>query len=298
MSAFALNGKYISAFEQASLKRGDTGEFSIVSELQEIPIRKNSKFILMQPAKSDFLFTNEGTVTSTARIIKLLTPADKIAAAKNMNKSLPKDKYQHTFGYEIQSKLENNNALNDLKYSLKVVYNFYKPETHFLQQFRDINSDDYKTIVNGWIYTIRTAFGKIVNALPKQNRLEFMLFAMDEFKTIDFVKIPLLEGIEFLNSYVSKRILSRGKLLVATDKLIQSKLKTMLDPKQVGFVDEVTGNEKSIHTQALIFQKLQSLQNKTTLTEYLNRSIGSNEALQHHFDKMFKKETWPIDLRI
>jgi|GEM_PF-3565287 len=298
MPAFALNSKYISAFEQASLTKGDTGEFSIVSELQEIPIRQKSKFILMQPAKSDFFFTNEGIVTSTAKIIKLPPPQDKISTVRNIDKPMPKERYQHTFGYEIRSKLENNNALNDLKYSLKVVYNFYKPETHFSQQFRDINSDDYKTIVNGWIYTIRTAFGKIVNALPKQNRLEFMLFAMDEFKTIDFVKIPLIDGIEFLNSYVAKRILSRGKLLVATDKLIQSKLKTVLDPKQVGFVDEVTGNEKSIHTQALIFQKLQSLESKITLTEYLSKSIGSNKELQDHFDKLFKRETWPIDLRI
>jgi hypothetical protein len=200
MAAFALNGKQIAAFEDASLKRGDIGEFSIVSELQEIPIRKNSKFILIQPRKSDLLFTNEGTVTSSAKIIKLPTPADKIIAARKNDKPVPRDKYQHSFNYEIRSKLENNNALNDLKYSLKVVYNFYRPETHFMQQFRDINSDDYKTIVNGWIYTIRTAFGKIVNALPKQNRLEFMLFAMEEFKTIDFVKIPLIEGIEFLNS--------------------------------------------------------------------------------------------------
>lgn len=298
MAAFALNGKHIPGFEEASLKQGDTGEFSIVSELQEIPIRKNSKFILLQATKSDFLFTNEGTVTSSAKIVKLPTPADKMIAAKKNDKPLPKDKYQHSFNYEIRSKLENNNALNDLKYSLKVVYNFYKPETHFMQQFRDINSDDYKTIVNGWVYTIRTAFGKIVNALPKQNRLEFMLFAMDEFKTIDFVKIPLIDGIEFLNSYVDKRILSRGKLLVATDKLIHSKLKSMVDPKQVGFVDELTGNEKSIHTQALIFQKLQSLQNKKKLTEYLNNSIGSNDVLQTHFDAMFKRETWPIDLRI
>lgn len=298
MAAFALNSKYIPEFANSALIKGDKGEFSIISELDEISINNHSKFILLRPVDKEFLFTNEGKITSKARIVKLPASLDQVSKAKSRNQLLPKDKFKHIFKYEINNTLSNNNTLNDLKYSLRIVYNFYKPESHFSQQFRDINTDDYQTIVNGWIYTVRTAFGKIVNALPKQNRLEFMLFAMDEFKTIDFVKIPLIQGIEFLNSYVEKRILSRGNLLVSTDKLIRKNLKDIIDAENIGFVDEITGSEKNISSQSLIFKKLQTLKNKGTLKEYLNKSINSNLELETYFNKMFKSQTWPIDLRI
>ncbi len=301
MAAFAINTKYVDLPElkqKLHLNKGDTGHFSIESELQYLPIRKNNHFLFIRPDKDELIFTNDGVITTQATIIKLPTPTDQITKARRKNLPPPKDRYRHTFNYKIEKPLEKNNYLNDLKYSLRVVYNFYKPESHFSQQFREINSEDYKTIVNGWIYTVRTAFGKVVNALPKQNRLEFMLQAMENFGTIDFVKVPLLEGIDFLNDYVNRRIISRGKLLVATDKLITGNLKPHLDPKQVGFFDEISGNEKNIHTQAIIFRKLLSLQNKTSLKDYLSQSIQSVPEIETHFDTMFKRETWPIDLRI
>jgi hypothetical protein len=301
MNGWAINTQYVNIpvlQRQEFLSIGTKGSFSIESDLETIDIKKNNHFLLIKPYQKELVFTNKGTITNLSNVETIKPGLDAIEAARKKNQPNPKDRFRHTYNYSIDKILIDNNNLDDLKYSLKSVDNFGKPQVHFQQQFRQLKENDFSTIVNGYIYTARTVFGKLVNSIPRQNKLEFMLLAMEKFNTIDFVKISLLDGIEFLNEYINRRILSRGRLLVATDNLITRNLKDQVDLNEIGFIDEETGNEKNLKAQADIFKKIFDVQKNSNFLELIQTTIQQNKEIETHFFKIFKTQTWPIDLRI
>ncbi len=205
-------------------------------------------------------------------------------------------KYLHKFEYKIESRLEKNNLLSELEYSLPFVDNHNKPAVHFFQQYRNIPSTEFETIVNGWVYATRTVFGKLVNALPRQNRLEFALHAMDRFQTIDLSSINILIGLNFLFEYIEKRVLSRGRILIATDKLLHSHFKDQIPPNEVAFIDPDTEVKLNISAQAALFQKLFELEGQHTIETFLEKTVRENPEIEARFQKIFKRRSWPIDL--
>jgi hypothetical protein len=217
MSTVAINTKYISLPELAqvnALRIGSKGEFSILSTDRALPIEVGNDLLFIKPDNSDLVFTNSA-------IIKDIGEKDLVKGKPHIpGKGLTyenRDRYNHHFKYEVKTVLNRNNRLSELEYSLPVVDNYNKPETHFQSQYRALPQNDYETIVNGWIYATRTVFGKLINALPRPNKLEFMIQAMDHFSAIDFRNTSLLEGLDFLYQYIDRRILSRGIILPIFD---------------------------------------------------------------------------------
>ncbi len=214
MSFIAINTKYVTINpipSNVAVNRRQKRSFFISSAVNELSIRNDDKLIIAAPIYKDLKFTEEAVVTKTGDV-RIIKPSLKEVEENNKASKPPlKEKYEHPFELEIIKQLSENNTLNDLEYSLQSVYSYHKPIVHFQQQFRALNKNDFETIVNGWVYSARTVFGKLANAMPRQNKLELMLQAMDKFNTVDFAKISLLEGLNFLYDYIDRRILSRGR---------------------------------------------------------------------------------------
>lgn len=296
MSIVAVNSQYvvIPGFSNPSLfKVGHTGEFIIKSTEQSLPISAGDDLIFIKPSKGDLIFSNSGRISKIGRkdIIKG-KPVAKGATFSYQNK----DAYNHYFDFEVKAILNKNNKLSELEYSLPVVENYHKPEVHFQSQYRTLPKNDFDTIVNGWVYATRTVFGKLVNALPRQNKLEFMIEAMDHFSTIDFKDTSLIDGLDFLYRYIEHRILSRGKLLVATDGIIKNELKDLLPPNDVGFIDPETNSIQNISNQADIFKNLFKLEKEKSLKSSLEDTLKKNRELEARFQKLFIRRAWPVDL--
>jgi len=296
MAIIAVNTKYVYIPELSIsqfLKDGSQGEFKIESTERNLPIDVGNNIVFIKPQLSDLVFTNSGTIQKIGKRDFLPgKPVEqgKTAAYEN------KDKYHHHFNFKVEKTLHKNNRLSELEYSLPVVENYNKPETHFQSQYRTLVTNDFETIVNGWVYATRTVFGKLINALPRPNKLEFMIEAMDHFRTIDFRNTSLLDGLEFLYHYIDKRILSRGKLLVATDKILKSELSNLLPADQIGFVDPQTMTIFNINDQAKIFNSLFKLESERSLKQSLQDAVENNRGLETRFQKIFKRRSWPVDL--
>jgi len=300
MQAFAINTKQVPILQVLSnkdLHKGIEASFSILSEEKSLDIRLKNIIILAKPQNNDLMFINEGIITKIGEITQVPPSTKDIERAIANGRPSPKEKFRYNYTFQVDKLLQKNNLLSDLQYSLTAVDNHKVPQSHFYQQYRKLQKNDYDTIVNGWVYASRTAFGKLVNAIPRKNKLEFMLQAMDKFDTIDFKSIPLLEGLDFLYEYINSRILSRGKLLVETNKLIHNKLNKQLPADEIGFIDPVTGTTNNLNTQATIFDQLFALEKKADLKSVLNEAIKQNPEVQDHFTRIFNKQTWPIDLR-
>jgi len=277
-----------------------SSSFSINSEQRHLGIRDKTLLIIAEPEKEseDLRFISQGKILKVKSVDVVKPSKEKINSNILNGFPPPKDIFVHHFDFSITKKLTKNNLLSDLEYSLKEVNRFNKPIVHFRRQFRVIPHDDFDTIINGWIYAARTVFGRLVNAIPRQNKLEFMLEAMNKFSTIDFKEVSLQKGLDFLYDYIDRRILSRGRLLVATNDLIEDKLSDIVPIEDIGFRNPTSGNEDTLHPQAQIFKKIFELQGKADLRKYVNAAISENSELESRFLQIFTNETWPIDLRI
>lgn len=296
MSSIALNTQYVELIPANKSKlekpiKGFVGSFIITSALEELTINKDDEVIIASPLKDDLNFISEGKITKVNSVQKL-------PILKQSNNLSPRDRYQHNFQIEILKDLKGHNLLSDLEYSIKAVYRFNKPIVHFQQQFRDLTQNDYDTIVKGWVYVTRTIFGKLANAIPRQNKLEFMLQAMDHFSTIDFKDVPLFEGVSFLYDYINKRILSRGRLLVETKNLMQKHLSDIIPIEEIGFFNPENSKSDNLSEQAGLFSKLFLLEDKSDIRKFIKKNTSEDAYLEERFLQIFKHETWPIDLSI
>jgi hypothetical protein len=299
MNAFAINTNLVplpALSSSNALTIGYRGSFFITSELDELEIQKGNSILFIKSQNEDLKFTNNATI-STIGGVDVIKPSDK-DLKKHRGPLKPKDTYRHHYSFVVDQQLKTNNLLSDLEYSLPIIYNYHKPKVHFQQQYRGLQKTDYDTIVNGWVYATRTVFGKMVNAIPRQNKLEFMLRAIDNFSTIDFTKIHLMDGLEFLYEYIDARILSRGRILVATNNLIEKKLSDIIPPDEVGFISPDGEQNNKLSTQAKIFDELFSLEKKHNLRQSLKSFIAQKSEQEERFEKIFSKQTWPIDLSV
>ena len=301
MKSIAINTKYV----QFPLVEGKTvanegfkGSFFIKSEMEDIGVREEMSVIVARPEGEDLKFESEGIIDRVKNIETIRPSREKIDKAKAEGRPLPKNEYHHYFDISILKALKLTNLLSDLEYSLKFVDRFNKPIVHFQQQVRELNEKDFETIINGYIYTARTAFGKLINSIPRENKLEFMLQAMNRFDTIDFRKVPLEDGLSFLQQYIGLRILNRGRLLVETNNLIKQNLGDLVKPDEIGFRHPDTGKENLLSEQASVFVKIFELEKKSDFKTAVNKAIGENSELEIRFKKMFERETWPIDLTV
>lgn len=293
MPAIAINTQYVpltSNNEVPQMTKGHKSQFYISSLLEDLNIRQNDLVIITTPiSKNDLMFECEGYIT-------------KVLQTKKVNNSKPlkknKDKYEHYFSLEISKVLKRNNLLSDLEYSLKSIYRFNNPLVHFQQQFRELPKQDYDTIINGFVYYSRTAFGKLINSIPRQNKLEFMLQAMDNFSTVDFKNISLYEGLEFLYNYIDRRILSRGKILIETNNMLKDHLGDILPQQEVGFYNPQNSKTDNLSKQSDIFERLFKLQKESDVRRLIKKSISEDFHLEERFMQIFKQQTWPIDLTV
>lgn len=295
MPTIVINTKFVKLLSKNNHPEptnGFVGNFDITSLYDNLGIRENDKVIIATPIENDLSFVSEGKITKINHIDKFAIPINRKGV------SLLKDKYSHNFQIEIFKDLKTNNLLSDLEYSIKAVYRFNKPIIHFQKQYRDLPQHDYDTIVQGWIYTTRTIFGKLVNSIPRQNKLEFMLQSMDHFSTVDFKNVSLVDAIDFLYKYIDKRILSRGRLIVETKKLIKEKLSDVLPYAEVGFFNPENAKTDNLSNQADLFEKLFALEKESDIMRNIRERISEDSHLEQRFFQIFKSETWPIDLSV
>jgi hypothetical protein len=197
----------------------------------------------------------------------------------------------HSFSIQEDKPLWEHNQLDDLSYSLISVEDFAKPLVHFQHAHRTLPPNDYLTIRNGWVYLARTAFGKLANALPLENRLELKIRLLQELKVEDRGPKDYSSLLQFLLDYIETRILSRGRHLVSANNKLHQVFKGSQIPFQFGLEDPNTpGQTDLVHEQALLFENLFRKANPQILNELRNM------ADDNRFSKIFKRRPLPLNL--
>lgn len=286
---WVFNEKYI------DIRQGNTSPFEldIISRWSRIRVSQGDNYILLSDETQGFRFKEQGEVVYTADPQPLPYTQAEInennrRARLGLDPMPPKNK--HTVHISPKKQLHTINRFYDLVYSLLAIKNYARPMAHFQRQYRELNNIDYETIIKGWLYVARTAFGKLVNALPNDVKLEFMLIVTRDFKTMNFTKLEYDKVFDKLEEYIEGHILSQGRLLIETERLLRE---IGVPAAKIGFYDEESLKTDLVQTQARLFQDLFAVDPGNTLIQEIKTEIEENEE-ESRFDKIFKERAWPL----
>jgi hypothetical protein len=212
-------------------------------------------------------------------------------------------KYRHIIPVKLK-KL--NEKLEDYTFSLKAVNNYSTPYNHFKNKYTKFNEDDYETITKKLVFGSRSVFGRLFNSLPTDDQIEVLSNLMTMSKKNNIRDVGFLNSIQFLRSYIEDRIIETGKYIVKINELVESKFTSYnLNPDKLGFYDydqSIPVNTEikvdNIKAQAMCFKEMFSLDFDLSLLDDLENQISKNKDIESRFEDIFKKELWPIKVKI
>jgi hypothetical protein len=283
-------------------------EIAILSRERKSPVKPSEKVLIANNITDNLIFLGEGIVDFVMEP-RLLKDEDLdnwpnkefakryIHDLKKTQENKDKPIHLHKFNISNFRAFQGSNfTLDRLSFSLLAVDKFAKPIVHFQHQIRNLTWEDYETIRQGWVYLARTAFAKIANALPLRNRIELRLWIDKEFGYERENEVDYIKYFDLLYEYLEARIFSRGRLLIATDEMINEVLQDMSsqDRVQIGLSTEL-GIPDSIREQADRFRKLFE-KGKPELLKELNDEVIRNRDSQERFQQLFRYEPLPLIL--
>ncbi len=298
MRNWVFNDKYLD-IRQVQTNR-PIFELDIISRWSRIRVSEGDYYLLLSAQPHGFQFKEHGEVVYTADPQALPLSQREIndnERRERLGLDLMPPRNRHTIQISPEKQLEAINRFDDLIYSLLTVKNYARPMVHFQRQYRELGKKDYETITKGWLYVARTAFGKLVNALPKETKLQFMLHAMRDFDTVDFTNLKYDALLDNLKNYIEGHILSQGRLLRETERMLREDLNGLDIPvAEIGFYDEERQKADLVQTQAGLFQDLFDIDPESTLIQEIKTEVEKNEQ-EDRFYNMFKKRTWPLFIK-
>lgn len=218
--------------------------------------------------------------------------------------------YYHRFDFAQAENYKEYKFLDDYSYSLLKVYKRYiKPVRHFSKIVTDIGETDFTTLKNENIFISRTIFGRLVNSMPYANRLQFLLYCLEEFKTTDLRKVHFTKATPILKKFIGHGILDMGKYLTESVEIIKSNPDLFGDYRFVGFVEEndllkfrtrpLRSKAKllvdNIYDQSLLFKNVFDY-NKSFENLFSEEKFEIKKTVVEDFEKKFSKRPWPVDL--
>jgi hypothetical protein len=319
-------------FNDEQFNKSKTGIVEIVSRNKTIRPKKDDEIILL-----GYQNNRGSNVKADNYVLKYKVKVDSVEPFEfasnsdlNRNELAQKEKaenkgerlifYNHKINLINKGEFEETPYLEDYTYSLLGVENYKDPQRHFANKITALNKNDFETLYKERIYASRTVLGRLIHALPQENRLEFILIAMEEFNTPELKDITCSRGLRFLNDYLNNHILELGKFLIASKSILEKDLSGIIDPSSIGFnnegfrdkddlfdkidvfeealmVSEISSGD-TILKQAELFEEVLAYSEtaQNTIKDILENHQRTNSEIR--FNELFEKKRWPINIRI
>ena len=332
-SHFMINitpGHAKKVFSDDEFDLNGVGVVEVVSKNNKIRPRKDDEIILLDylndksRVKADnYILKYKATIDSVELpTIALDSDLNRRELTKKENARKKGDSliyYNHKINLIYNGIFEENPNLEDYTYSLLTIDNYKDPQRHFSNKITALNKNDFETLYRERIYATRTVLGRLIHALPQENRLEFILNAMEKFNTPELKDVTCSLGLRFLNDYLNDHILELGKFLIASKSIMEEELSDFLDPSLIGFDYEgyidstglsgtlpilednselIQNIGDNIFAQAELFKDALAYYGnaQTTIKVILDNQQRSQSEIR--FNELFEKKRWPINIRI
>lgn len=288
------------------------GSFIVRSHTNNLNLREDDLFasFIEEPRAT---YNSEKIIMANTGIFKKVdsTPTSPTRHEAAINESRKKrgliqfNYFLHNIKFTEGEPFKKYKFLDDYGYSLIKIYKRYlKPSRHFSRNITTLDKVDFETLKKERIFYDRTLFGKLINAIPYQNRLQFLLFSIEKFGKADLRDVPLSDAFPYLKEFVGSGVIKLGEILINSKKLITEMSQIFGDDIDVGFAKEEDikrVKSKSAHKidhinpQVELFEELFSI--STDFEElFSKKELKTSRADKELFNKLFRKRFWPVDL--
>lgn len=298
-TVFILNEKKLRG---ATHEDGGFIEFRPLVTFGKMPLYPGAKFILFRETGGEEagIFKNYGIVVS---VDVLDSWGQEYAEEEKRMKENGLIWDESKAGKELflvkiksDSDIPNHPTLDSLKYSLRFVRNFTRPESHLIRSIRKIDHEDFETIVNRRYYYSRTAFAHLISALHPAHQKQFAYQALEKLQTTVSYGIDYQAALHILKDYIDEIIISRGKLLVSIKSMLEAKFSDLMEIGKVGLVNDETLKSDRLMIQGSYFELFFAEEAKSQFWDSLFYRIRDNEENEEALRKVFSKISWPIDI--
>lgn len=284
----------------------------IKSVQPRLNIRPNDLYISIEPgsvySNDNYLFTDYGIVDKIDKPIEIPYTARQIEENKDRFKAgLPplRKEFVHPVILKVTGKIKEYKELENYTYSLLTVSNYLNPQKHFQQQYRAIREEDFETIIEEKLFVARTAFGRFVNALPKESKHDFLTYTYQHFGYNDLIGVDYIEAFTLLKKYIDENIISHAKLLRETYNILSNQLEGIEIPlREIGFseVDTPEMIEKrrsdTLSEQIPHLEELFAELSSNAFSEKYLAEITAADEDEIRFQQIFDDKPLPIDLSL
>lgn len=263
----------------------------IFSNYNDINITNNDNIVLFNNKENNDSFFSYFGVVLEKKIIS--------------NKEREKEATKNTINMfdlkiRIDGLLTENNTIKYLTYSLYKTDNYLKPWKQYNRSYAFLYKEDFVSIINGKIFLSRTAFGTIVNSLPKFHRLSFLQYFVENEPETYFGVNDFVKGWQILKEYIYYHILQPTEFLISSYETF-IKLAGGEESSQVAFVDDENKKVDNIK-EHLAYVGVIDTTDKQQETDQLDEEyltdieVGLNELAGSEIDynKYFMGKPWPI----
>jgi len=308
----ATPGHAIYTFPSNWAESKHDGEFIVRSHTTDLTLKKDDRFAsFIEEPKADY--NSEKIIMANTGIFQKVesTPTQPTNQEAAVNESRKRrgltqfNYYLHNIKFTEGEPFTKFKFLDDYTYSLIKIYKRYlKPTRHFSRNITTLDKVDYETLQKERIFFERTLFGKLINALPYQNRLQFLLFSIDKFGKADLRDVKISDAFPLLKDFVGSGVISLGKTLINSNRLIQGMSDLFGDNADIGFADESELKKRKgknitridfLTPQVELFEELFSISDSFE-DLFSQKELKTGTKDKELFNKLFRKRFWPVDL--
>lgn len=219
-------------------------------------------------------------------------------------------KTDYTVIFDNQTVIDEPNGLKDYAYTLTKIRKYNSPLRNFSRSYGLLTVEDYNSIIKGRIFYARTIFGKLVNSMHPQHRLQFTQILVRENPELYFKNKNYKQLTNLLQIYIEDYILIQTRFLRTTYKML-NEIVVDFPTESIGILDNgdtdndnqtdyVISNRKRIHyiqEQVEIINRYRDILNSGFWGEV--DSFWNQEREQEiDFNKLFNGRSLPIDLEL
>ncbi len=159
-------------------------------------------------------------------------------------------KYLEAENKEIEITLElkeifySKKKLDDYIYSIKRITNFSTPIKHFSRKYSRISNVEYEAIVNDDIYTNRTIFGTVFNAMHPIHQRSYLHNLMLTDPEVLMLKPNIERALALLKQYLEFAVINPAFYLKESFKILQSILPES-DTQEIGFSESFESQNRN-----------------------------------------------------
>lgn len=198
---------------------------------------------------------------------------------------------------EVLGILKENNSLEDLNYSLYKITNFKKPWKHFVRSYSFLYERDYKTIRNGDIFISRTAFGKFVNALHNEHKINFVTYFIENEPYLYFYQKDYVSAFKLLQEYIKYHILQPSEYIKESYNMLIN-LVGEDTASTIGFSDDNSLNiiSKQINYMGMQNNTNENIDNSDEILLDIQNNINEFSENEQILSRYFEGTNWPIQI--